>query len=473
MMQWRVDDIVQATGGRLLFGDEAQTFNSVGIDSRQLDPGMLFVAICGLNHDGHAFIEQVVSQGVCGIVVQSDHSAALDQEVLINSGIACVAVKDTTRALGALAAYQRDRHKIPVVAITGSNGKTTTRQMTALVMRQGYNTLATQGNLNNEIGLPLTLFHLADEHQAAVVELGMNHMGEIDRLGAICQPTIGVITNVGPAHLEFLGSLEGVAQAKGELLAHIHSQGHAVLNLDDPLVAAMAHRAKCKVLFFGMAADAQIRAEAIQESGRGTCFELCLPAEKVTVQLQTTGRFMVSNALAAAASGHLAGLKAAQIKTGLETFRPVKGRLSIKELPNGVHVIDDTYNANPASMAAALDALAAMKGDGRAFAVVGDMLELGSQAGELHRQVGQKAAQVGIYKLYAHGEYGESVLTGARDRGITGSHLVAGRKTDIAEDLIQHLQAGDWVFVKGSRGMAMEKVVDAICRWAENETRTA
>lgn len=468
MMQWTIDDIVRATGGRLLYGAKDQRFSGVGIDSRQVDAGMLFVAICGQIHDGHTFIQQVVAQGVRGIVIQSDRPVALDPEEMKISGVACVSVADTTRALGALAAFQRGRVTIPLVAITGSNGKTTTRQMTALVLGQRYNTLATRGNLNNEIGLPLTLFHLTADHQAAVVELGMNHAGEIDRLGAICQPTIGVITNVGPAHLEFLGSVAGVARAKAELLAHIDTQGTAVLNLDDPLVAALADKVTGKVLFFGTAINADVRAEAIQDGVHGTVFDLCLPDQKATVQLQTTGRFMVSNALAAAAAGYLAGLGVEQIKVGLESFTSVQGRLSIKQLPNGVHLIDDTYNANPDSMAAALDVLVAMKGDRRAFVVVGDMLELGDKAEALHQQVGQRVAQSGAFKLYAHGAYAAKVITGARSKGMSEDQLYAGSKTDIAARLTQCLGSKDWVLVKGSRGMAMETVVAAVCHWAQN-----
>lgn len=470
-MEWTVDDIVRAADGRFLCGNRDQRFGSVAIDSRQVNREMLFVAIRGQNHDGHDFIGQVLAQGVRGVVIQSDCAAGIDLEAMQSTGAVCVAAADTTRALGALAAFQRGQFQIPVVAITGSSGKTTTRRMMALVMEQHYHTLATRGNLNNEIGVPLTLFNLTADHQAAVVELGMNHKGEIERLGAICQPTIGVITNVGPAHLEFLGTLEGVANAKAELLAHVQRGGYTVLNLDDPLVAAMAGNAQSKVFYYGVAAKADVRAESLVAGAFGTSFELCLPDDRVEVQLKTAGHFMVSNALAAAAVGHLAGISAGQIKSGLELFAPVKGRLSVKALPNGVHLIDDTYNANPASMAAAFEALQAMKGQGRAFVAVGDMLELGDQAEALHRQVGQTAAQSGIFKLYAHGDYAQSVLAGAREKGMQQRRLVAGQKTTIAKDLMQHLRDGDWLLVKGSRGMAMESVVAAVDSWAQDKKK--
>jgi UDP-N-acetylmuramoyl-tripeptide--D-alanyl-D-alanine ligase len=354
------------------------------------------------------------------------------------------------------------------VAITGSNGKTTTRRMTTQVMEQKYRVLATQGNLNNEIGLPLTLFNLRQTHQAAVVELGMNHAGEIDRLGAICRPTIGTITNVGPAHLEFLGSIEAVANAKEELVGHIQTQGHVVLNRDDPYVFAMASRAPCPATFFGTHPQAHVRAEAIETRPKGTAFTMVLPAERVPVQLNVTGRYMVGNALAAAAIGHLAGIEGGQIKAALEAFQPVGGRLEALQLKNGVHVIDDTYNANPASMAAAFESFTELKGAARGYLIVGDMLELGNQAAPLHRQVGELAAQSRPVKIYAYGEHAGSVVQGAHSAGMSEKNVFTGSKSAIAADVIQRLVAGDWVLVKGSRGSAMETVVEAIRKWSED-----
>lgn len=467
-MQWTVADIVQATQGRLLYGDPRQRFAGVGTDSRHIPDNYLFVALRGENHDGHAFVGQVADRGVRGLVVQENPSVPLNHGYLQARGVASVAVADTTAALGALAACQRQKFQIPVVAITGSNGKTTTRQMTALVMARHYTTLSTQGNLNNEIGLPLTLFNLSPEHQAAVLELGMNHAGEISRLAAICRPTIGVITNVAPAHLEFLGSIEGVARAKGELLAHIEARGAVALNGDDPHVAALASQARCKVLFFGARTDADVRAEAIGQGAGGVAFDLVLPGARAKVQLQTAGQFMVSNALAAAAAGHLAGLDASEIKAGLEDFTAVKGRLNVATLANGVHLIDDTYNANPASMTAAFQTLSALRGDAAGFIVLGDMLELGEHASALHRQVGETAARSGARKLYLFGPHAGDGAEGARTGGLGPEAVYAGSREAIAAELIRHLQPGDWVLVKGSRGMAMESVVEAIRAWAEN-----
>ena len=466
-MQWTIDQILKATGGRLLYGLSGTRFEGVGIDSRTVRDDQLFVAICGERHDGHTFIDQVIEKGVRGLAIQAETAAKLHHDQWQAKGATCIEVPDTIRALGALAAFQRRRSAIPVVAITGSNGKTTTRQMTALVVAQRFNTLTTQGNFNNEIGLPLTLFHLSPEHEAAVLELGMNHPGEIQRLGAICQPTIGVITNVGPAHLEFLGSLEGVARAKGELIPQVDAQGTVILNRDDDHVAALAVSADRKVLFFGTRPDAQVRAQGIDTTGQGIAFELVSPGAKVQVGLKTPGRFMVANALAAAAVGHAMGLTAEQIKAGLETFVSAKGRLNVVETARGIHIIDDTYNANPDSMAAAFDTLSALSKDRAGMIVVGDMLELGEQSERLHHQVGQRAARSGAARLYAYGQFAEAVSEGAQFAGMDGAKIFTGDKAAIAVDLIDHLSTGDWVLIKGSRGMAMETVVEAVRIWAD------
>ncbi len=466
-MKWPLNDIIKATGGRLLYGAATRRFDGIGIDSRTITPGELFVAIRGTTHDAHKFVSQVVSKGVRGVVIQERSDVILDHSSLEKQGAACVCVRDTTRALGAMAAFQRRRMQIPVIAITGSNGKTTTRQMTALVMAQQFKTLATEGNLNNEIGLPLTLFRLTGEHQAAVLELGMNHPGEIDRLGAICRPTIGLITNAGPAHLEFLGSIQAVARAKGELLAHVEPKGSVVLNKDDDHVAALAGQASCGVLFFGISPHADVRAESIKETDAGLQFDLVLPHDRLVVELHTAGRFMVSNALAAAAAGYLTGVGSREIKSGLEAFRPVKGRLNVITAPNGLHIIDDTYNANPDSMAAAIHTLSEQKGSARGFIVLGDMLELGVAAPELHHQVGALAGGARAAKLYAFGDFARDVISGARQTGMPQNRLLAASKEEIAADIVHELEPGDWVLVKGSRGMAMETVVEAIVGWAQ------
>ncbi len=465
-MDWTVDNIIAATGGRLLYGATDRRVEGVGTDSRTVAAADLFVPIRGDRFDAHDFLPEVIEKGVRAVVVAADTDVALPHERWKARDVACVVVDDTTLALGAMARFRRRQMDIPVVAVTGSNGKTTTRQMTAAVMETRFNTLATKGNLNNEIGLPLTLLGLQPEHEAAVVELGINHFGEMDRLAAICEPTIGMITNVGPAHLEFLGSLEGVCRAKGELLAHILPKGMVVLNKDDEYVSALAEKSPCPVMFFGTSSRADVRAESIEESGDGVRFDLVLPDDRVLVRLRTPGRFMVLNALAAAAAGYAAGIDAAQIGQGLAAFRPSAGRLHVVETENGVNILDDTYNANPQSMIAAIETFTTVRRSGRGYMVLGDMLELGDKAQALHRRVGMAAGEAKAHKIYAHGEFAAALLSGAREAGMKDETLMTGTKEEITADLLNRLQPEDWLLVKGSRGMAMETVVKAVLRWS-------
>ena len=466
-MNWTIDHILSATGGQLLYGSSQDSFAGIGIDSRIISRDDLFVAIRGARYDGHQFIPAILDQGIRGVVIEAAARETVDHEALKAAQAACVMVTDTTRALGLLASFQRCSARIPVVAITGSNGKTTTRQMASGVAATRFNTLSTQGNLNNEIGLPLTLFNLTTAHQAAVLELGMNHPGEIDRLAAICRPTIGVITNVGPAHLEFLGSLEAVAQAKAELIDHIDPQGILILNADDPLVVAMAQKAGGrKVLLYGTDARSRVRAAKIRDTADGQCFNLLAADKLVEIQLQARGRFMVSNALAAAGIGMALGIDIQDIKSGLETFEQIKGRMSIIRTGNDVGLIDDTYNANPASMKAAIESLATIKGDGPGIVIVGDMLELGLQASEFHQQVGRQAAGIGPARLYACGRHAGDVVNGALEAGMDAAKIFSGSQEEIAGDLFDHLVPGTWILVKGSRGMAMERVVQKILKKA-------
>jgi UDP-N-acetylmuramoyl-tripeptide--D-alanyl-D-alanine ligase len=381
-------------------------------------------------------------------------------------GVACIAVADTTRALGDMAAFNRRRSQASVVGITGSNGKTTTRQFTTIVVSQQFNILATAGNFNNDIGLPLTLLGLEPDHQWAVVELGTNNPGEIARLADICAPDIGVITNIGPAHLEGLGSIEGVSREKGSLLNSLRKNGKAVLNADDPRVLQLARQTRNQVILYGLSAEAAVRATDVQEQAEAISFILNISGESVSIRLNSPGRFMVTNALAAAAVGYQLGLSCSTIKAGLEAFTPVSGRMNILHTSNEIHIIDDTYNANPDSMQAALATLQTMRAGSRGIFVAGDMLELGNQAPSLHSRIGAMAAQSGISRLYALGEFADRVVSGARDEGMPAANTITGSRQEIIADLIDWLQPGDWLLVKGSRGMAMEKVVQGIKDWA-------
>jgi UDP-N-acetylmuramoyl-tripeptide--D-alanyl-D-alanine ligase len=337
--------------------------------------------------------------------------------------------------------------------------------MIAAVLSRKHAVLTPEGNLNNEIGLPLTLLRLSTAHAWGVVELGMNHPGEIGYLAGICLPDIGIITNIGPAHLEGVGSLEGVMRAKGELLEKLGSERTAVLNGDDPLTLRLAKERKGGVLLFGESREADVRAEAVRTEGAGSRFTLRLPGEAIEVALSVPGRFTVVNALAAAAVGHLAGLSGSEIREGLRLFRGVKGRLNLIEIENGVHLIDDTYNANPGSMKAAISTLRSLKRDGRAILVAGDMRELGEASAAFHREIGGAAARSGIDRLYGAGDFAADLAFGAREANLAEDRIFIGGREAILEHLKSHLEAGDWVLVKGSRAMGMESIVQGLREW--------
>lgn len=459
---WRTDDILAATGGELLSGEKAHSFGGISIDSRNISKNDLFVAIKGKRHDGHQFIADVILKGVRGIVMdrrQADQQSKADR---MQQDVCCIAVNDTIRAFGDMAAYHIKRFTCPVVAITGSNGKTTTREMVASVIGRKFKTLSTFGNLNNDIGMPLTIFRMNDSHEAAVLELGMNHSGEIRRLGQICQPDFGLITNIGPAHLEGLGTIEDVMAAKGELIENIKDDGTIVLNGDDTYSLRLGAATGRKILYFGKSINADIRAVDISKKGIGSVFTLELPRESVSIELVVPGQFMVENALAAASVGYLLGCSGEEIKTGLEAFTPIQGRMNFIRTKQGIFLLDDTYNANPGSMEAAIKTLASLKGEKKGVLVAGDMLELGKDVAFLHEKMGRIAAQSGVTKLYLTGEYADSVKKGARDQGMAETNIIKGKKDELLKSLIDFLEPGDWVLVKGSRGSGMEMVVQQL-----------
>jgi len=466
---WSTAEVIEATGGELLTSDRERRFAGISIDSRKISTDDLFVAIVGDVHDGHAFVPNVIEQGIRGLVINRERIEQFPLAQWQAANVTCIVVDDTTRALGNLAAFNRRRTQVRVVAITGSNGKTTTRQMTACVLARQFNTLVPAGNFNNQIGLPLTLLRLTPAHQWAVLELGTNSPGEISRLAAICAPDIAVITNIGPAHLQGLGSVEGVRREKGDLLKSLGHNGKAALNADDPRVVQLARETDREVLFFGLSSRAAVRAANVAETDGGITFTLSMAGERLAVHLNSPGRFMVANALAAAAVGQLLELPVAVIKTGLEDFSPVSNRMNLVYLANDITIINDTYNANPDSMKAAIATLKTMAAGSRAVFVAGDMLELGEQAESLHRQIGAEAARAGISRLWACGELANAVVSGARAQGMPSANTTAATREQIIADLRRRLQPGDWVLVKGSRGMTMEKVVEGLKTW-DNES---
>jgi len=377
-----------------------------------------------------------------------------------------VLVPDTLRALGDLARAARASFDGPVVAITGSNGKTTTKELCAdILAASGVPVRRTRGNLNNHIGLPLSILALEDGDRALVVELGMNHPGEIDALARIARPTVGAITQVAAAHLGLLGSLDAIARAKGELYERIEPTGCAVLNADDPRVMAQGDRFTGRRLLFGFAAEADFRAVASDVDAAAGRFELRSPLGSCEVQMTLPGRHLVEDALCAAAAAYATGLVGSRNLTALRQaiagFTGVAGRLTRRVAPGGRTLLDDSYNANPPSAHAAFATLRSIAGSGRAIAVLGDMLELGDDAESLHAEVGRRAAELGLDALIGLGPLAACAVEGARAAGISHAALAADPH-DAARRARSLTGAGDAVLVKGSRGSRMERVAQAL-----------
>ncbi len=452
-----VNGITAATGG-IILGEGRGEVNGVSTDSRSVQPGELFVPLRGERFDGHDYLVEVVAKGVSVLLAEEGW---LGEHPELPAAVTVISVADTLRALGDLAAAWRRRFPIRLIGITGSNGKTTTKEMLAAILEQSGPGLKTEGNLNNLIGLPQMLFRLRPDHGWAVLEMGMSEPGEIDRLAEIAAPQIGVVLNAFPAHLESMGSVENVARAKGELLLRLPAGGTAVINNDDPLIASQPSAPGVLRLSFGVGV-ADVRASGVESLGTvGQRFELHLPDSCCSVELHAFGRHNIANALAAAAAAHAAGISPEQIRSGLERFRPYDKRFRLEEV-GGLVLIDDSYNANPASMAAALTTLAELKGDKRAFVALGDMLELGGDEAELHRQLGVQAARTAD-RLYLCGELTAHTAAGALAAGLAATETVRARNHDeIIADILSRAKDGDFVLVKGSRGMRMEKVAEGI-----------
>ncbi len=461
------------TGGELVSGPADAVFDGTGIDTRTLGRGDLFVAIRGTNHDAHGFIGDALERGASGVLVNrgAETQPALDA---IPDDVAVIAVDDTTAALGSLATGHRCRFRGPVVGITGSNGKTTTKEMTAAILSERSPCLKTEGNLNNEFGVPLTLLRREDEHETAVVEMGMNHRGEIARLARIARPTIAVITNIGTAHIGQLGSREEIAREKGDIYGGLAADGVAIVNGDDPRVMAQSERAPGRTVRFGHDPAADVRAEGVRFLDRGAfVFELITPIGRREVEVPGLAETAVVNALAASAAALEAGASLDDVVAGLAGYQNVRGRMDRRQLPEQVVVIDDSYNANPQSMRAALESLSQLKGGGRSFAVLGDMGELGEDAAAAHRDVGRWAAELGVDFLFTVGELAGEMAAGAAEAGMPSERIRAcdriGEDGDApGREVCDLIGPRDWVLVKGSRSMPMERIAD----WVEHHLST-
>jgi UDP-N-acetylmuramoyl-tripeptide--D-alanyl-D-alanine ligase len=449
------DVVVAGTGGRpagrARLGPEPLA--GVSIDSRTLKPGELFVAIAGPRFDGHAFVAEAAARGAAGAVVHRDVAAPEDFPLL--------RVGDTTAALGGLARRVRDAARIPVVCVTGSAGKTTTKEMIAALLGLSGPVLKTEGNLNNQYGLPLTLLRLTGEHTAAVLELGMSASGELRRLAEIARPDVAVITNVGPVHLEFFESIDDIALAKAEILEGLAPSGTAVLNRDDARVRRIGEGRRGRVVWFGRDAGSDVHAERWSATADGMLFTLVVAGKPFEVVLPLPGLHNMMNFLAAAAAAHALGVTLEALPAAAHALVPAPHRGVVERLGQGVTLLDDCYNSNPVAVEAALGALQVTPHE-RRVAFLGDMLELGASGPELHRQVGLRLPEL-VDVVVAVGPLSAELLKGAHAAGLAEDALhyfPDAAAAALASAAITH--AGDAVLVKGSRGVRMESIVEAL-----------
>jgi UDP-N-acetylmuramoyl-tripeptide--D-alanyl-D-alanine ligase len=457
-----LEDVLKATAGILVSGKPEKAFYGISTDSRLVNKGNLFIALKGEKFDGHDFVQKAVDQGAAGILVQDE--AKLNQ-ALVDKAIAVIKVADTLTALGDLAHEWRKRFFIPVIGLTGSSGKTTTKEMMAAIIGRKKNILKTEGNLNNLIGLPQTIFRLTGAHELVILEMGTNSRGEIKRLTQIAVPDIGLITNVGPAHLAGLGSIDVVREEKNDLFLNMPSSGIAVINLDDKAVTTAAERWNGRRITFSMSPNADVTVKDIEKNGvKGVRFNLIIGGNTQKVEMKIAGLHHVYNAMAAAATAVAAGIDQKTIAEGLAAFRPFSGRMEMIKLHNGAFLLDDSYNANPASVREALMTLKDLKIHHNGYVFLGDMLELGEEAGEMHRKIGMLIATIGVNALFLRGDFSEVTAAGAAEGGLSPQNIFFLSDNEKGIDYLkEHLKKGDWILVKGSRRMKMEKIAAQIC----------
>ena len=455
MIPFTLKEIAQVTGGRLVEADPDAVVAGVQVDSRKVAAGELFVALPGSRADGGQFAAAAAEAGA---------AATLAQEGTVPAGPR-VEVADPLAALAALGTAVRDRSTAAVVAVTGSNGKTTTKDLLAATLGTRLRTVANQASFNNEVGLPLTLTRIEPHTQAVVVEMGARGPGHIAALARLARPVVGVVLNVGESHLGMFGSREAIAKAKGELVEALPAEGTAVLNADDPQVAAMADRTVAQVVTFGRTAAAAVRAERVELDGEGRArFLLHTPAGTAPAALPAPGEHLVGCALAAAAAAHVLGVGPADVAAGLVAARLSPGRMQVRRRPDGLTVVNDAYNANPSSMTAALKTLAALgRQGGRTVAVLGEMAELGPTAAAEHDRIGRLATRLGIDRLVGVGEPGRVMVNAARMEGMWPEEAEAVVDPDAALALLTPvLGPADVVLVKASRVVALDRVADAL-----------
>ena len=457
-----IEEVLKATGGKLLQGRGNLLFQGVSTDSRTVAEGELFVALKGPRFDGHHYAVEALAKKAGGVLIEEDQVGDIRWNGYRSRAV--IAVKDTLSALGDMARDWRRKYGTPVVALTGSNGKTTTKEMIAACLGTTFPILKTEGNLNNLIGVPLTLLTLTEKERVVILEMGMNVPGEIRRLAEMAEPDVGLITNIQKVHLEGMGSLERLKEEKGELFRKMRRDGTILVNQDDPRVIELARDYPGQKITFGIEHPAEVMAKEIRLRGaEGTSFTLILEEEAMEIHLRLLGRQFVPNALCAMAIACLFGVEVKQAKEAIESLQPFPMRMEVVSLKGGKTLINDAYNANPYSMELALETLSEVKGKGRAIAVLGDMLELGSFTREAHEQLGEKVSELSIDFLLALGEEAPIVVESAIRHGFPMERAkVMESYSEAVFQLRQMIQSGDWILVKGSRRMGMERIAEGL-----------
>src|SRR5437588_503463 len=441
-------------------GDGNALIERISTDSRTIKRGELFVALRGENFDGHNFVESVAKTGAACANVGRNWTRK------IPANFTLIRVEDTLRAYQNLAAHYRKSLPLKVLAITGSNGKTSTKDFAAAVLDRRFRVTKTQGNFNNHVGLPRTMLEATSQDEVAVWEIGMNHPGEVAMLAKLAAPDTAIITNIGVAHIEFMASREAIAVEKGALAQAVGAEGTVILNADDPFSGGIAARTSAKIIFAGIT-EGTVRASEITQSATGTHFTILEGAHRCRAQLPVPGLHMVQNALLAVAAGRVFGLSLEDCAAGLAAAPLTKARLQIKEI-GGIQFIDDSYNANPDSMKAALRTLVELDADGKRIAVLGEMRELGKESARGHREVGETAAELGVDQLIAIGDMGAAIAEAAQEAGLEKTAAV-GSISEAAEMLTEITAPGDLVLIKGSRTARTERVLEEFAKRQSTE----
>ncbi len=455
MVSFDCVELIRAVEGKLLWGDSSKIFSGITTDSRKVARGNLFIPLVGEKFDGHDYIEQCFDTGA---------SICLTQKVIPErDNCSAVLVNDTAKALRDIATWHRNKYNIPVVGITGSVGKTSTKDMISCVLARKYEVLKTQGNFNNEIGLPLTLFNLDERHEVAVIEMGMSGFGEISRLTAIAQPQVAVITNIGVSHIEKLGSQQGILKAKLEILEGLKPDGLVVLNGDDPLLREKRGKLDSRAVFYGMDGSVDYRAENYQSLGEdGSSFSIMVDNKTYEVKVPVPGIHNVYNAMAAIAVGVEMNISMKIIVEGISDYSPGSMRQNIIS-HKGIKIINDAYNASPQSMQAAINVLEELSTKTRGIAVLGDMLEMGNMAKELHYSVGDFIKDKNISHLITVGKDSKNITQAVTDSGNSSINLRHfDNNSDALDYIIGIVKQGDYILIKGSRGMKMEQIAEGL-----------